>query len=259
MRSSLVVSTTPAPRVRSERRLVVSRQRALEAALLRRRPEPGCRCAPAPPGRDRRTRAARRRRSAGRAGSEAARRWCGGVDQAELLEVLHHVADRGRRQRHWQHARKMPRARPARRSSDTNSTMRRKISRERAFKFASAPVRRLGGRQASHGAGRMAVRAAARKTIGRARSSRAPLRDAQGCRNCSRPPKVTPSPSQDPTPLMSKFKPRTGGQILVDQLVAQGVERVFCVPGESYLAALDAIYDSRRSRSRSAGRRRARR
>ena len=34
---------------------------------------------------------------------------------------------------------------------------------------------------------------------------------------------------------------RSGGQILVDQLVAQGVERVYCVPGESYLAALDAM------------------
>ena len=38
--------------------------------------------------------------------------------------------------------------------------------------------------------------------------------------------------------------PRSGGQILVEQLVAQGVERVYCVPGESYLAALDALYDS---------------
>ena len=38
---------------------------------------------------------------------------------------------------------------------------------------------------------------------------------------------------------------RTGGQILVDQLVAQGVERVYCVPGESYLAALDALYDAK--------------
>jgi acetolactate synthase-1/2/3 large subunit len=37
---------------------------------------------------------------------------------------------------------------------------------------------------------------------------------------------------------------RTGGQILVDQLVVQGVERVYCAPGESYLAALDALYDS---------------
>ncbi|MBR0665188.1 thiamine pyrophosphate-binding protein [Roseomonas hellenica] len=38
--------------------------------------------------------------------------------------------------------------------------------------------------------------------------------------------------------------PRNGGRILVDQLRAQGVERVTCVPGESYLAVLDALYDS---------------
>jgi acetolactate synthase-1/2/3 large subunit len=38
---------------------------------------------------------------------------------------------------------------------------------------------------------------------------------------------------------------RTGGQILIDQLEIQGVKHVFCVPGESYLAALDAIYDSK--------------
>jgi len=37
---------------------------------------------------------------------------------------------------------------------------------------------------------------------------------------------------------------RTGGQILVDQLRLHGVEHVFCVPGESYLAALDAFHDS---------------
>jgi acetolactate synthase I/II/III large subunit len=36
---------------------------------------------------------------------------------------------------------------------------------------------------------------------------------------------------------------RTGGEILVDQLAVHGVEHVFCVPGESYLAALDAFYD----------------
>jgi acetolactate synthase-1/2/3 large subunit len=43
---------------------------------------------------------------------------------------------------------------------------------------------------------------------------------------------------------MTKTNARTGGQILIDQLVAQGVERVTCVPGESYLAALDALHDS---------------
>jgi acetolactate synthase I/II/III large subunit len=35
---------------------------------------------------------------------------------------------------------------------------------------------------------------------------------------------------------------RTGGEILVDQLVAHGVRHMFCVPGESYIAALDAFH-----------------
>lgn len=38
---------------------------------------------------------------------------------------------------------------------------------------------------------------------------------------------------------------RTGGQVLVDALRIHGVERAFCVPGESYLAVLDALYDAR--------------
>ncbi|MDY0882718.1 thiamine pyrophosphate-binding protein [Dongia soli] len=38
---------------------------------------------------------------------------------------------------------------------------------------------------------------------------------------------------------------RTGGQVLVDQLAIHGVDMAFCVPGESYLAALDAFYDKR--------------
>jgi acetolactate synthase-1/2/3 large subunit len=37
---------------------------------------------------------------------------------------------------------------------------------------------------------------------------------------------------------------RHGGKILIDQLVKLGVERVFSVPGESFLAALDGLYDS---------------
>lgn len=36
---------------------------------------------------------------------------------------------------------------------------------------------------------------------------------------------------------------RSGGKILVDQLLCHGVTHVFCVPGESYLAALDAFAD----------------
>lgn len=37
---------------------------------------------------------------------------------------------------------------------------------------------------------------------------------------------------------------RTGGQILVDQLTIHGVEQLFCVPGESFLAVLDALHDA---------------
>src|ERR1700704_337979 len=36
---------------------------------------------------------------------------------------------------------------------------------------------------------------------------------------------------------------RTGGEALIDQLVIHGVRHVFCVPGESYIAALDALHD----------------
>ena len=37
---------------------------------------------------------------------------------------------------------------------------------------------------------------------------------------------------------------RTGARILVDQLVVHGVETAFCVPGESYIAVLDALRDA---------------
>jgi len=37
---------------------------------------------------------------------------------------------------------------------------------------------------------------------------------------------------------------RTGGQVLADALARNGVERAFCVPGESYLALLDGLYDT---------------
>ncbi len=36
---------------------------------------------------------------------------------------------------------------------------------------------------------------------------------------------------------------RTGGRILVDALVLNGVDTVYCVPGESYLPVLDALHD----------------
>lgn len=37
---------------------------------------------------------------------------------------------------------------------------------------------------------------------------------------------------------------RTGGQLIVDCLETNGVDRLYCVPGESYLAVLDALHDS---------------
>jgi len=37
---------------------------------------------------------------------------------------------------------------------------------------------------------------------------------------------------------------RNGGRLLVDALRVHGVDRLFCVPGESYLEVLDALYDT---------------
>lgn len=44
--------------------------------------------------------------------------------------------------------------------------------------------------------------------------------------------------------MSAELKPRTGGQILVDQLKIHGVDTVFGVPGESYLSVLDALHDA---------------
>src|SRR5579871_5580215 len=43
----------------------------------------------------------------------------------------------------------------------------------------------------------------------------------------------------------ARLVPRTGGRALADALVAQGIDHVFAVPGESYLDALDGLYDVR--------------
>jgi acetolactate synthase-1/2/3 large subunit len=43
---------------------------------------------------------------------------------------------------------------------------------------------------------------------------------------------------------MSDTATRPGGRILVDALRLHGVDRLFCVPGESYLDVLDALYDT---------------
>ena len=46
-------------------------------------------------------------------------------------------------------------------------------------------------------------------------------------------------PGTPETPAM-----RSGGKAIVDSLLANGVDTVFCVPGESYIAVLDALYDA---------------
>jgi acetolactate synthase-1/2/3 large subunit len=45
--------------------------------------------------------------------------------------------------------------------------------------------------------------------------------------------------------MKHEVRERTAAQILVDALKVHGVDTAFCVPGESYLAVLDALYDAR--------------
>src|SRR5580658_7006995 len=43
---------------------------------------------------------------------------------------------------------------------------------------------------------------------------------------------------------LSGREPRSGGRVLIDALRLHGVDRIYCVPGESFLAALDALHDT---------------
>jgi len=45
--------------------------------------------------------------------------------------------------------------------------------------------------------------------------------------------------------LSNNSQSRSGAEVLIDALGQNAVERIFCIPGESYLAALDALYDRR--------------
>ena len=46
------------------------------------------------------------------------------------------------------------------------------------------------------------------------------------------------------TTRSSEMSTRHGGQVLIDQLRIHGADTAFCVPGESYLAALDGLADT---------------
>src|SRR5206468_4589168 len=50
--------------------------------------------------------------------------------------------------------------------------------------------------------------------------------------------------ARDP-PMTLRSGARSGGRILVEQLRIQGCDRIFTVPGESFLAVLDALRDAR--------------
>ncbi len=52
---------------------------------------------------------------------------------------------------------------------------------------------------------------------------------------------MTRAPSETPMPVPPNS--RTAAAVLVDQLIANGVRHVFCVPGESFLGVLDAFHD----------------
>jgi acetolactate synthase-1/2/3 large subunit len=43
---------------------------------------------------------------------------------------------------------------------------------------------------------------------------------------------------------LSELLKRTGGQIIVDHLIGNGIDRVFSVPGESFIGVMDALYDN---------------
>ena len=41
----------------------------------------------------------------------------------------------------------------------------------------------------------------------------------------------------------TKLHRKSGGQVIVDHLIDNNIERVFSVPGESFLGAMDAFYE----------------
>ncbi|MEO1112062.1 MAG: thiamine pyrophosphate-binding protein [Pseudomonadota bacterium] len=51
--------------------------------------------------------------------------------------------------------------------------------------------------------------------------------------------------NHDPKSGATSLQERHGGRILADQLAILGAEKLFCVPGESFLELLDGLYDHR--------------
>ncbi|MEM7564931.1 MAG: thiamine pyrophosphate-binding protein, partial [Pseudomonadota bacterium] len=43
--------------------------------------------------------------------------------------------------------------------------------------------------------------------------------------------------------MTPSVEPRSGAEVLIDALNINGVKHIYCIPGESFLAALDALFD----------------
>ena len=43
--------------------------------------------------------------------------------------------------------------------------------------------------------------------------------------------------------MIQSVEPRSGAEVLIDALNINGVKHIYCIPGESFLAALDALFD----------------
>src|SRR3954451_25059507 len=116
---------------------------------------------------------------------------------------------------------------------------------------------RLAGRRAHAGPGRGVVRARPRPGAGHDGARR-----ALGLRPRHAPPRGVGRPAHDQVRRSRRRRQaqdsarhdlpraagapltRSGGQVLVDQLVLHGAGLAFGVPGESYLAVLDALHDA---------------
>src|SRR3954451_23841786 len=116
---------------------------------------------------------------------------------------------------------------------------------------------RLAGRRAHAGPGRGVVRArprpgaghdGARRTLGlrpRHAPARGVGRPAHDQVRRPRRRRQAQDPARDDLPRAAGAPvTRSGGQVLVDQLALHGADMAFGVPGESYLAVLDALHDA---------------
>src|SRR6187397_972222 len=64
-----------------------------------------------------------------------------------------------------------------------------------------------------------------------------------GTATCPAPLAISVRNNPETSAMRANDGTRTAAEVLIDQLVIHGVRHMFCVPGESYIAALDACHD----------------